>query len=363
MDGRSPALLDVAVTGTKVSVAFDEALDGDAVPPASAFTVKRTPQGGSEETVSLSGAPVIAGGAVILTLSDPVAATDTDVKVSYAKPASANKLKDRAGNEAAGFTDRAVDATDTTPPRLVWGQIDGDILTIYFSEPLDEDSASLGVLGEGRGDHFRLTLDHRRELMQDSQCPDGSRSFSARHREVHVRGNTVVVVGLGNNVRTRASVDWTLTNFYYIADTALTQRLRDLSGNYVSTSEPYAGNSTLSSTRVIILENVTRLPYPRSARVNRRPADPDLQRTDGRRFEAGGKRAFTVQVNGSTVSLANDNPVSVSRREVTLTLAAAVAKSDTVTVSYAKPGSSSLQNIICEDAPSFTDQPVTNSTP
>ena len=63
------------------------------------------------------------------------------------------------------------------------------------------------------------------------------------------------------------------------------------------------------------------------------------------------------------MSLAGANPVSVSGREVTLTLAAAVASGDTVTVSYAKPESSPIRNVVCEYAPSFTDQAVTNSTP
>ena len=168
VDGKMPALLDVAVSGTKVSVAFAEALDGDAVPPASSFTVKRTPQAGSEETVSLSGSPVIAGGAALLTLAEPVLATDTNVKVSYAKPAAgaSDRLRDPAGNEAASFTDRAVEATDTTPPRLVWGQIDGDVITLYFSGALDEDSVSSRI-----GDYFRLTLDYRSQWPQDGQCP------------------------------------------------------------------------------------------------------------------------------------------------------------------------------------------------
>ena len=358
VDGRTPALLDVAVSGTKVSVAFDEALDGDAVPPASAFTVKRTPQGGSEETVSLSGAPAIAGGAVILALSDAVAATDTDVKVSYAKPASANKLKDKAGNDAASFTDRAVDATDTTPPRLVWGQIDGDVITLYFSGALDEDSVSSRV-----GDYFAMQLNHTREVMQDGQCPDNrNHSFTARPREVYVRGNTVVVVGLmNNNEKRRASVDWTIIYFYYRADTAFTQRLRDLSGNYVSTPSPHHVYSTQFSTELIRLENVTRPPHPRSAGVNgnRLTVTFDAPMDRGMLPAAS---AFTVKVNGSAVSLAGSDPVSVSGRDLTLTLATAVSSIDTVTVSYDKPDSIPLRNVVCEEAPSFTDQSVTNST-
>ena len=70
-----------------------------------------------------------------------------------------------------------------------------------------------------------------------------------------------------------------------------------------------------------------------------------------------------MKVNGGAVSLASANPVSVSGRDLTLTLDAAVASGDAVMVSYAKPESNPLRNVVCEYAPSFTDESVTNSTP
>ena len=357
VDGVAPALLGVAVSGTKVSVAYGEELDGDSVPPASAFTVKRTPQGNSEETVSLDGAPTIAGGAVLLTLANAVVATDTGVKVSYAKPvaAGANKLTDAGGNEAASFTDQAADATDTTPPRLVWGEIDSDVMTIYFSEALDEDSVSSRV-----GDYFRVNLHYTSSQPQDGQCPHGNNTFYAQPSEVRVSGNTVTVIGLSNYERKRANVLWTLTNFLYLADVAVTKRLRDLSGNPVSTPRHYQGN--LWSTRIINLENITRLPWPKSATVVGKQLTLTFS-TPMDRDTVPAADAFTVKVNGSQASLDSANPVSVSGRQVTLTLAAAVASGDAVTVSYAKPESRPIQSVVCDDAPSFTDQPVTNSTP
>ena len=359
VDGKIPALQDVAVAGTKVAVTFDEALDGDAVPPASAFTVKRTPQGGTEETVSLSGSPTIAGGAALLTLAAPVLATDTDVKVSYAKPTAAgdSKLRDLAGNEAASFTDRAVDATDTTPPRLLWGQIDGDVLTIFFSEALDEDSASNVIW---QGDYFRLTLSYSTYYRQEGQCPSPNVSFSARPREVNVKGNVVVVTGLSRNERTRASVDWSLNNFFYMAETDVTQRLRDLSGNYVST--PIHSYEDVWETRIINLDNVTWLPQPESAKVVGSQLTVTFDAPMDQNWISA-PSAFTVKVNGSEVSLAGSNHASVSGRTLTLNLAVAVASTDTVTLSYAKPERSPLRNVVCEYAPSFTDQTVTNATP
>ena len=118
----------------------------------------------------------------------------------------------------------------------------------------------------------------------------------------------------------------------------------------------------VSRTQVIDLENVTRLPYPTSAAVN----GDRLTLTFDAPMDRGwvpASGAFTVQVNGSAVSLASANPVSVSGRDATLTLAAAVTSGDAVTVSYDKPENRPMRNVVCEYAPSFTDQAVTNATP
>ena len=72
--------------------------------------------------------------------------------------------------------------------------------------------------------------------------------------------------------------------------------------------------------------------------------------------------AFTVKVGGTAVSLDTSGAVAVSGSTVTLTLAAAVAAADTVTVSYAVPGSTPLQDAGGMDAPAFADLAVTNGT-
>ena len=88
---------------------FNEELGAAASLANSAFTVKKTPSGGSETTLTLSStAPSIPGSTVTLTLAtaSAVTATDTDVKVLYTKPSTgtANKLVDTFGNETATFT-------------------------------------------------------------------------------------------------------------------------------------------------------------------------------------------------------------------------------------------------------------------
>ena len=345
--------MSATVHETTLALSYGEVLDADAVPPASAFTVQRTPQGGNEETVGLSGSPAIAGGAVLLTLASPVLETDTDVKVSYDKSslAAGNRVRDDAGNEAAGFTNQAVDPTDATPPRLVRGEIDGDTMTIYFSEALDEDLT-------GNGDRFRITLAPAGYPWYYGACPGVQRTFTTQPREVYVRGNTAVVVGLYEN--RRAIVDWMYVQFRYVADAAVTKRLRDLSGNPVTTTDYHYGRGYWA-TRSIYLENVTGLPSPDRVTVvgDRLTLTFDAPLQEGSKPAAD---AFTAQVNGSPVSLAGANAVSVSGRKVTLTLAAAVAAGDDVTASYERPPHSWLRNVVCEYAESFSDEPALNFT-
>ena len=74
--------------------------------------------------------------------------------------------------------------------------------------------------------------------------------------------------------------------------------------------------------------------------------------------------AFTVKVGGSTVTLGGTP--SISGMTVTLTLAAAVAHDDTVTVSYTRPAtdnSNRLEDAAGNETASFTDAAVDNNTP
>ena len=372
----APILQSATVTGTALTLTFSEPLGAAASLANGAFTVKKTPQDGTEQTVSLGGSPSISGSTVTLTLASAVLATDAGVKVSYAKPATGtnNKLVDADGAEAADFTDEwVVNTLDTTKPELLRGEIDGDVMTLYFSEPLDEHSG-------GDGGYYRvgLTLDS----FQDRRPYGGDKcvrmyswgiSLTARPEKILINDNTVTLLRLGHGyqherLRGRVREDGSahkVRAFYVWSTDPTANILRDLSGNTVSASDNYYYDNGILFQRtsdLMFLNNVTRLPYPKSATVNGNRLTLTFNAPmDGAPKPAAS--AFTVKVNGSAVNLAGSNPVAVSGREVTLTLAAAVVASDTVTVSYDKPDSSPLRNIVCESAPSFTDQPVTNSTP
>ena len=366
--GADPVLLGASVTGTALTLAFSEPLGAAASLSNDAFTVNKTPDGGTEQQVSLSGQPAIDGSTLTLTLAGAVTDSDTGVNVSYAKPASgtANKLIDAGGTEVASFAKRwVINTLDTTKPELLRGEIDGDTIILYFSEQLDEQSA-------GIGDYYRMTLQwnstfgdpphHGRCRHRDTDAI----SFSIRPREVLVSGNTVTLVGLNDDPRFRAGVGQGYNNVWYGADTRAhaDQKLRDVSGNPV---KHFDDSGRWLRSEILTVTNVTRLPWPKIATVN----GNRLTLTFSAPMDAGSlppASTFAVKRTPSggtaqTVSLASAQPVAVSGNDVTLTLAAAVSGDDTVTVSYTAPTDKPLQNVICEDAPSFTDQTVTNQTP
>ena len=123
-DTTAPSFSSASVSGDKLTITFNETLGAASSLANTAFTVKKTPDGGTEAEVGLSNstAPSISGGTVVLTLANAVVPTDRSVKVSYTKPATgtANKIKDAAGNETDSFGDQAV-ANDTLPSITISG--------------------------------------------------------------------------------------------------------------------------------------------------------------------------------------------------------------------------------------------------
>ena len=135
-----PVVSSASVNGTSLTTTFNENLAAAANLANSAFTVKKTPSGGSETSVSLTGTPSISGKTVTLTLASDVAHTDTGVKVSYAAPASGtnNKLVSPTGGVVVSFTDKSVDNNTPPPPVVSSASVSGTSLTITFDYDLAE---------------------------------------------------------------------------------------------------------------------------------------------------------------------------------------------------------------------------------
>ena len=127
IDTVAPTFSSAEVNGTALTITFSEDLAAAANLANGAFAVKKTPQGGAETEVSLSGTPSISGKTVTLTLASAVALTDGSVKVSYTQPGSGtdNALKDPVGNKVVTFPDQAVtnntpDPNAPPPPPTIW---------------------------------------------------------------------------------------------------------------------------------------------------------------------------------------------------------------------------------------------------
>ena len=117
-DTTAPTFDSATVDGATLVITMSEDLAAAASLANTAFTVKKTPDGGTEATVALTGSPVISGKTVTLTLAAAVVFGDTAIKVSYTKPTSGsnNKLKDADDNETATFTDQPVtNSTNSVP--------------------------------------------------------------------------------------------------------------------------------------------------------------------------------------------------------------------------------------------------------
>ncbi|MCY3569670.1 MAG: fibronectin type III domain-containing protein, partial [Chloroflexi bacterium] len=161
-----PAAISASVSGAELRITFHTALDADAVPAASTFTVEVDPDGDAtdhsaaevnladtdpvavaNETVEADGSPSddvdeaddVTYGVVTLTLAAALTGDET-VTVSYAAPDSGTKLQDEASpaNPAANFTDLSV-INKSAPPVFVRGAVatDGRTIDLFFDAPLD----------------------------------------------------------------------------------------------------------------------------------------------------------------------------------------------------------------------------------
>ena len=136
-DTTAPTLSSATVTNATLVLAYNEALDEDSVPAASAYTVRVA---GSTVTVA---AVAVDSSKVKLTLASEARHGDA-VTVSYAAP-SADPIRDPAGNEAANLSSRAATndtpaPSDTTAPALSSATMTDNRIVLAFDEALDENS-------------------------------------------------------------------------------------------------------------------------------------------------------------------------------------------------------------------------------
>ena len=158
-DGVAPVRQDITVDGDQLIVNYNENLDPADLPDSSAFTISLV--GGGSRTVSNVS---ITDNEMTLTLNSPVADADI-VRLSYSAANATNNggaaIQDAQGNTSNGFASALVENnTDTTPPTLNSAVVDGDTITLTYSEELNEGAGFSGVEwgagknGEGTGLEF-----------------------------------------------------------------------------------------------------------------------------------------------------------------------------------------------------------------
>ena len=331
------------VIGTKVYIDFTEDLAAAANLANSAFTVKKTPAGGTVETVDLSAtvAPSISGKKVTLTLASAMLSTDTGVKVSYAKPTTGtnNKLKNAGGIEVASFTDKRVSYIPNYTPAPVssaWVEIDGKSLGITFNE-------SLAAAANLANSAFTV-----------KKTPAGG-------SEKTVALSTTVAPRISGSNVTLTLAEQTLssdTNIkvsYAKPTTGTNNKLKNVEGNEIAsfTDLTVRNNSRLRFEWAEVRGTKVYIEFSQ-----------DLAAADNL---ANG--SFTVKRTPSggteeTVDLSGTVAPSISGRTVTLTLASAfalVSKDGSVKVSYTKPTTGTnnkLKNVGGDEAAGFTDERV-----
>ncbi len=339
-------------SGTTVIITFNGDLMGPD-PAAGSFTVTaggtaRTPTNALHQDATLT---------LNLPAGQPILAGQT-VTVSYAKPATGNKLLDASGNEVASFSGKTV--TNTVPLTVTGVEITsdpgaddtysgGDLIevTVTFSAPATVDTtggtptlslrlniahtmaSQLKSMSYNRGSGTtKLVFRYTVNALNDSEDPtDPGKGIGLPENGLALNGGTIKA----------GTVDATLT---------------------------YSAVAHTTSHKVTPGTTDTTAPVLSSAAVN----GATLTLTFDEALDTGASAtpaasAFTVKVNGSAVNLAASTPVAISGSVVTLTLAAAVIDADTVTVSYAKPAANPLRNFSAGlEAADFTDQAATNST-
>ena len=325
-DTTAPLFQSASVNGNTLTLTYSEALDAAHPPVANDFTVTA---GGARAGVNTV---AVAGNTVVLTLAAPVA-NGAAVTVAYTDPTvGANDvaaIQDLVGNDAATLGTTAVSNTtpDTTAPLFQSASVNGNVLTLTYSEALDPAN------GPMRGD-FAVTAG----------------GVTAGVNAVGVAGNTVVLT-LAAPVAAGAAVTVAYTDPSGINDVAAIQ---DLAGNDAATLGLTSVTNTTPDTSAPLFQsasvdgNTLTLTYSEALDAAHPPATGD----------------FAVTTAGTTSSVAG---VAVTGNTVTLTLGAAVTNGQAVTVAYTDPSggndAATIQDLVGNDAATLGLTSVTNTTP
>ena len=328
------------VDGDELSVTFDTALKTSARPASSAFTVTASGGGASRTIAGTSSLVTISDKTVTATLSAAVAG-DEKLRVRYDKPASGAVLEDGTGTALPSFSNwPAGNAGDTTPPRVSSARRStGRTLTLTFNEALL--TRELGAADRPDGHQGRLC----------SWC--AAASINRTRRQGGRFGIDVAPELGGGGGRTAMTVTVTysasLTGDGGHQRVCGTCRANDVRQFLTTPAAPVTNNTPPAFSSAAVVGDALTVTFDGELDSGSVPAAD----------------AFTVTVGGAEVELAAANPVSISGTAVTLNLAEAVLRVQTVTVGYTAPAVKPLRDAdgANNPVPGFTGKAVTNDTP
>ena len=324
-----PASGTVPPGGSSLTLIFNEDLDlaADSLPPASAFTVKAD---GDTVTVQ-SVAPGLAADRLVFDLGTGAIKQGRTVTVDYAVPAT-NPIRDAAGNEAAAFTDFAVDNNSTVEgippiPASAAVQGSGDRLSLTFNEDLDIAAVPPASAFTVKADGVEVAVQSVAASFSDTLALRLSATIGARQ---------IVTVS------------------YAVPETGTV--IEDTAGNEAVGFEdfPVTNNSTVANTTP---------PVPASGEVGALGDTLTLTFNEDLDIAAVPFRsAFTVKADGVEVPGASVFTRPQASDQLALELSAPIGARQIVTVSYAVPATNPIQDTDDNDALAFTDFPVTNNS-
>ena len=331
-----PQLSSAAVDAADLTLVYSEALDEGSEPVAGDFAVTVVDSATSAEAAVAVTAVDVDGADVELTLAAAVRHNDT---VTFDYTPGTNPIKDLAANPAAALDDQAVTnntaaATDTTLDVLALADADGTAValspvfgsvqdtTSTYTASVANEVAVVTVTATGVDDRATVVV---APADADADTEHHQAALDAALTEASTTTVTVTVT----------AEDTTTTGTYTIAVT----RAPDTTAPSLSTATVDGDELTLTYSETLDADSV-----------------PD-------------KSAFGVSVTDSVTSTTATPAVSdvdVTGVEVTLTLAAAVRRGDTVTVSYTVPDEANSEAVIQDtaalNAAALSSQTVTNNT-
>ena len=324
VDTTAPVLSTAVVGGTALTLTYNETLDGDSVPAASAYTVK---VGGTAVSLAATDPVAVSGSAVTLTLASAVTSGDT-VTVSYAVPTT-NPVQDAAGNDAAVLTDQAVTHVDTAPTPSSAAATDARTLTLTFDKAVTVPPADPNHVNPGQKKKGKFPLEDLRYVFSiQGLYSEGRQIPNVSPHRVRVSGSTVTLT-LADAVEALPGREVTVS---YVATNAAGEHnehatLQDASGNKVADFTQTATLQVMGHvTPVLEVAAVsgTRLALQFDGNLNGGPA--------GSRFRVHYDDSFYPGLGGTVVY--GTGTATVSGFHVIVTLAEAVPQDRFAAVSY-----------------------------